>query len=200
MVNLLGQRQLTRLCRFGAIVLVGLWLATPAGQAAGFDCDYDQICDGWAGENCGNCSDCSSQCYCGDEVCNSGETCSGCIADGYALCTCGDSVCDTPAEGGGVGNYSSWDTCEETGFPQCSFCPSDCGDCNPDFCRPQVCDGLEGTCTECWTNGECEFSFSDLKACYFGECVECTSNDHCTTPGKPICNQDDHICVPEVLP
>jgi hypothetical protein len=186
MVDCPGRSDPTRQFRLLAAVLLGTWLAAPAsGAATTLDCDYDQMCE--TGENCGNCSDCAGQCYCGDEACTGGESCGSCPEDCYASCVCGDYSCDYPAEGGGLG--SAVGPCSLSGFENCTFCEEDCGECENGLCDPGVCDEESGDCRDCRSSGECAESQIGHICAWFGQCVQCDDSGQC---GYEIC--DDYSC------
>jgi hypothetical protein len=90
----------------------------PAGYTcSGGSCQPDCVSTGCGGQcgvitdNCGNSIDCGACPYCGDGICNNGETCDTCPGD------CG--ACPPPGCGTGCG----------TG------CGSGCGSCNPEPCE-----------------------------------------------------------------
>ena len=118
--------------------------------------------------------------YCGDDLCNDGETCSSCAMDcGACLKTvvCGDNAC----EGGETCESCQSDCglCEEEEIPytrpieevcgnflceeeeSCTSCSEDCGACPIDIvvgevCGNNVCEGAEN-CLSCSSDcGECQ--------------------------------------------
>ncbi len=95
------------------------------------------VCD--AGESYVNCPvDCKV--VCGDGACN--ELCSTCPQDcGNCPAGCGDGICDTNA----------------TPTPEfCANCPADCGICTVQFiCGDGICDGRGETCATCPADCPC---------------------------------------------
>ncbi len=88
----------------------------------------DNNCD--TGETCSNCAvDCGTcDPYCGDGSCNGDETCSSCSSDcGACPASCGDGTCDSNEN--------------------CENCPADCGECADDgggSCEDISLSGLDG--------------------------------------------------------
>jgi hypothetical protein len=129
----------------------------------------DGICD--SGETCSNCPQdcgiCPPTNYCGDGICDSGETCSNCPQD-CGLCPltdyCGDGIC------------GSGETC--------SNCPQDCGSCPTpppeNYCGDGIC-GSGETCSSCP---------QDCGTCHICGDGVCSGTETCLN-----CEQDCGICI-----
>lgn len=164
-------RLATRVSRLGLVLLIGLWWTDfPAGTVVTASECPNNVCETEDGENADNCSeDCDP--ICGNNACESAESCQGCPEDCYEQCVCGDSNCNWPAEAGGY----PWESCEEANwyFPdtECSYCPTDCGACDNDFCAQWeglACQGDSGQCGPCSYSDECATGYQ----CVDQECVE----------------------------
>ena len=82
---------------------------------------------------------------------------------------CGDSICSWPSEYGGYGSFNEPQCNPSDPEAECSFCETDCGECDPDTCYPTVCEDDYGQCRPCELNSECP---SGEYCTFFGECDE----------------------------
>ncbi|MBI2053908.1 MAG: hypothetical protein HYT36_01050 [Candidatus Staskawiczbacteria bacterium] len=152
-----------------------------SGSASSSYCG-NYVCD--SGETANSCaSDCGSQPtytgYCGDNVCGSGETTTNCISD------CGSGTTGTPV----CGNYLC-DSGETT-----SSCPSDCGTSTyTGSCGNRVCDSGE-TASSC--PADCTASYyCGNYVCDPGEtttsCVsDCGSSQPSSWCGNNVCDSGE---------
>jgi hypothetical protein len=157
----------TKLARFGAVLIIGLW-ASRVTPAASLYCNDNLICETNLGETAANCGDCG---YCGDSTCGPNEVCQECPDDCYSQCVCGDSVCSYPAEGSGEGS-GEWCGSSPLGS-NCHYCPQDCVPaCAYPYCYfsgQQGCDSSTGLCGVCQDDGWCDVNGGYI--CDGGECV-----------------------------
>ena len=119
---------------------------------------------------------------------------------------CGDSICSWPAEFGGAGSFNDPQRNPSDPEAECSFCETDCGECDPETCYPTVCEDDYGQCRPCELNSECP---SGEYCTFFGECdeipyVECNENLDCTGEfGQGwYCDQNEnpYVCKPYTRP
>ena len=198
-----------RLFRLGLVLLASLWWTSSPQEvlaASASSCfQENEVCQSAQGENCENCpQDCD--CECMDGVCSGDEpwleTCSSCPEDCWESCVCGDSQCITPAEYGGAGSFNEPECDPDDPEAECSYCPTDCGECDADTCFPLVCADEYGQCRYCENSNDCpgQGQYCD----WFGECVQsiaCNETQDCINElGYGwACNQD-HVCVPAAVP
>ena len=108
----------------------------------------DAVCD--AGDTCANCAADCGTCVpvCGDGACDAGEDCSSCAADcGACAPVCGDGTCDAGED--------------------CSSCAADCSACAP-VCGDGTCDPGEtvGNCRpDCGCLPDGELCSSNIECC-----------------------------------
>lgn len=166
--------------------------------------DYEDPCCG-DGECSGgeDASSCFSDCHCGDSICNAGENSTTCPSDctsgpggGSGPGVCGDSVCNDNEHGGAGSPFEN--NCSGTG---CSYCAIDCGGCSAAYCDPQVCEGTNGQCKDCTSDGQCYFS---NEYCAFdGRCYQtetCTTSQDCANALGGTANDwyCDGLCKPVI--
>jgi len=189
-------------CAFDSYCCETEWDATCAEQVDSLGCGScaavpfcgDGICD--AGDTCSNCAQDCGACpapepYCGDGICDAGDTCANCAQD------CG--ACPPPAPYCGDGICDAGDTCAN--------CFADCGACPPPapFCGDGLCNGGEscGSCaSDCGVcpspdpvcgDGFCDFG-EDCSLCP-EDCGSC-AGDCCSDNGSIGCVDPDVVdCV-----
>ncbi|MBS3079106.1 hypothetical protein J4218_03220 [Candidatus Pacearchaeota archaeon] len=150
--------------------------------------------------------------YCGDFICNNGETCSSCKDDcGFCTDFCGDLKCNNqetcqscPGDCGGCGSQYFCGDSKCTSGESCSSCPKDCGTC-PTTCGNTLCDSnigetcknCPGDCGQCCGNKKCDSNFEETCGSCPGDCGKCCGNLACDKGlGETcsICPQDCGQC------
>ena len=131
-----------------------------------------------------DCGECPPDPECGDAACNGTETCGTCVEDCGACPACGDTTCN--------------------GTETCSTCAQDCGACPS--CGDETCNDGE-TCATCEADcGACG-PVCDDDACEAGEtCASCAADcGVCPAPYSGPCDADadcapDQTCVEHTVP
>ena len=141
------------------------------GLAPDGSCSCEPDCV-WDGSCCDDtCSWCPCEYGCGNETCESGETCQSCPEDcGSCGNMCGDGMCslDESCESCSVDCCSvicGDDLCGES--ETCTTCPEDCGECSTGSCSPTCEDPADAPC------------FCDTFCLEFDDCCE----DACSVCG-----------------
>lgn len=169
----------------------------------------DGICN--AGETGATCSqDCSagggSEGKCGNGTCDEGETCESCTGDCHTEADCGycgDGSC-AGDEDGGAGSLNTGH-CDQIAHTWCTYCPDDCGACDPQYCLENgglICDDRTGQCTSCRIDDDCAGAGDYYCNDGTGKCTEsdyCVLTSYCQSQFGPswFCNGDG-VCRPSV--
>ncbi|HEV8322883.1 MAG TPA: hypothetical protein VG389_14820, partial [Myxococcota bacterium] len=150
-----------------------------AGSDGGSTFCGDGLCNG--GESCMSCEQDCGMCPagCGDGTCAPTETCASCDLDcGTCPAVCGDGICDPVEE-------------------DCTSCSADCGTC-PAGCPDGSCTGGE-TCTtcpadcgSCCGNGVC--AGGETCTTCVSDCGACCGNGTCS--GGETCSSCPSDCGP----
>lgn len=142
---------------------------------------------------------------CGNGTCDAGEGCDTCVGDCHNECGyCGDGICSNAEIGGSGSGHEN--QCNPITSTWCSYCPEDCGYCEPVWgCDPghgggRVCNDTYGKCRDCVNSSECAFS-DEVCNPVTGTCVVpqgCQNNSECEQLYGTgwFCNQNDHQCKP----
>ncbi|MBN1655769.1 MAG: hypothetical protein JXA30_18535 [Deltaproteobacteria bacterium] len=156
-------------------------------------CDGAEQCRTPSANTCGlngaDCRSCASgqRCASGQCVCDSVSCPNGCC-DSAEQCrtpstnTCGLNGADCRSCASGQRCASGQCVCDSVS------CPSGC--CDAGQCRTS-------STTSCGLKGElCENCATTDEYCYNGDCVECTTNNHCTVINSDyVCQQSTHTCI-----
>jgi hypothetical protein len=163
---------------------------TPAAQTCLYACSTTVGCTGECTSGSKRCNSSQPQtCDSNGAWQNTGNACSGCYTCSSATGACAPSATGTGCDDG--------DACTQY-----------------DSCKAGVCAGTPVTCaaTTCHVAGTCSAGTcsqgspvadgtTDLTCatstprCYSGSCVECVSDQHCTTSTRPSCDLASHKCV-----
>lgn len=138
---------------------------------------------------------------CPNASCDGDETCESCPKDcADTLCGgCGDSICAADEYGGyGPGHQAPQCSPQD---PWCSYCPEDCGECDPQACWPQACgdESAQYQCAACDGDEDCE-TYSGWCATGFGRDHQCHTYcwDSTECPYPAVCYPGFNVCGPDV--
>jgi hypothetical protein len=144
---------------------------------------------------------------CGNGTCDPNESCESCPQDRYnggnnnggqTCAPCGSGRCND-GDFGGYGSGNPPQCSLSVPSPWCTYCPGDCGYCQPLACWPQVCheqvDGGHGECVACSSDSQCGAYSNAWCDPQTHTCETSCNTDSDCSGSAPYCDVNTGACV-----